>query len=139
MDFIQHNILMVVLAVVSGSLLVFTSFRRGGGRNAVTPTQATILINRENAQIIDIRESDDYINGHLPEARNISESRLDERVGELDKFKDTPLILVCQSGARTAAACKKLEGLGFNRVHSLDGGINAWREAGLPLKRGSKK
>lgn len=139
MDFIQHNILMVVLAVVSGSLLLFTSLRRGGGHNAVTPTQATILINRENAQVVDVRESDDYVSGHLPEARNIPEARLEERVGELDKFKDTPLILVCQSGGRTAAACKKLEGLGFNRVHSLDGGINAWREAGLPLKRGSKK
>ena len=58
-----------------------------------------------------------------------------DRVG----LQDTPLLVVCQTGARSASACSQLAKLGFTKTHNLDGGINAWRTAGLPLKKGSKK
>jgi rhodanese-related sulfurtransferase len=139
LEFIQQNILLVAIAVTSGTMLVVMSFRRPGGGSSLTSTQATLLINRENAQIIDVREHDEYVAGHLPESRHIPAGRLEERAGELDKLKDTPLILICQSGARSTGACKQLAKLGFSKVHNLDGGINAWRAAGLPLKKGAKK
>lgn len=139
MEFIQQNIYLVAIAVISGTMLVLMSFRRPGDSNALTATQATLLINRENAQIIDVREHNEYVAGHLPESRHIPAGRLEERAGELDKLKDTPLILICQSGARSTGACKQLAKLGFSKVHNLDGGIDAWRAAGLPLKKGSKK
>ncbi len=139
MEFIQQNLYLVALAAISGGMLLFTSLRRPGGRNSLTPTQATLLINREDAQVIDVREPDEYVAGHLPESRNFPLGQLDERAGELDKFKDVPLILICLSGARSSGACSRLEKLGFTKVHNLDGGINAWRAAGLPLKKGAKK
>ena len=139
MEFIQQNLSLIAIAVVSGVMLAFMSFRRPGGRNSLTPTQATLMINREDAQIIDVSEPDEYVAGHLPESRNFPLGRLEERVSELSKFKDAPLILICQTGARSTGACKTLEKLGFSKVHSLEGGINAWRTAGLPLKKGSKK
>lgn len=141
LDFILQNIYLVVIAVVSGGMLLVLSVRGGGGggRHAVNSTQATMLINRENAEVVDVREPDEYAAGHLPESRNIPVARLEERVGELDKLKDTPLILVCQTGNRSGGNCGKLEKLGFAKVHSLEGGINAWRAAGLPLKKGSRK
>lgn len=140
MEFIQQNIFLVVIAVVSGiALLVQTIRRPGSGGNALNATQATQLINREDAQVIDVREPGEYANGHLPEARNIPLARIEERAGELDKYKDSPLLVVCQTGARSASACKQLGKLGFSRVHNLEGGIDAWRTAGLPLKRGAKK
>jgi len=139
LEFIQQNIYIVIIAAVSGGMLLFHSFNKTGGRGGITPTQATLLINRENAQIIDLSEPDEYAAGHLPESRNIPVSRLDERESELDKFKDTPVILVCQTGARSPAIVKRLEKLGFTKVHSLDGGLKAWTAAGLPLKRGAKK
>ena len=89
--------------------------------------------------LIDVREPDEYVSGHVPDARNIPLSRLDERIGELDKFKDAPVILVCQTGARSGDACRKLEKKGFTKLHNLEGGIAAWRTAGLPLKKGAKK
>ncbi|MEO8411623.1 MAG: rhodanese-like domain-containing protein [Propionivibrio sp.] len=49
------------------------------------------------------------------------------------------MVVVCQNGARSATACKQLEKLGFTRAQNLDGGINAWRTAGFPLKKGAKK
>ena len=139
MEFIQQNIYLVIIAAVSGGMLLYHSFNKTGTRGGVTHAQATLLINRENAEVIDIREPDEYTAGHLPESRNIPASRIDERIGELEKFKDAPLILVCQTGARTAAVMKRLEKLGFSKLHALDGGIKGWGEAGLPLKRGAKK
>lgn len=139
MEFIQQNILLVAVAVVSGSMLLALSFRRPGGAHSVTPTQATLLINRENAQLIDIREPNEYVNGHLSEARNIPTASLAERAGELEPFKEKPVILVCQSGARSSAACSTLTKLGFSKVYSLEGGVGAWSEAGLPLKKGARK
>ena len=139
MEFIQQNLLLVLLAVGSGAALVFTSLRRPGGRNGVTPTQATLLINRENALVIDVRAADEYVAGHLPDSRNIPLDQLEARAVELDSKKDAPLILVCQTGARSAGACKQLEKLGFTRVNNLEGGIAGWRSAGLPLKKGAKK
>ena len=60
------------------------------------------------------------------------------RLDDLAAHKESPLILVCQSGARSGDACKKLEKLGFAKTHNLSGGIAAWRTAGLPLKKGKK-
>ena len=139
MEFIQQNIILVILAVLSGGLVVATFLQRQGGHNSVSANQATQLINREDAQILDVREPDEYVTGHLPESRNIPLGRLDERAGELDKLKDSPLILVCQNGARSSGACKQLEKLGFTKAKNLEGGINAWRIAGFPLKKGAKK
>ena len=139
MEFIQQNLILIAAAVVSGTMLLFMSIRRPGGANALSPTQATQLINREDAQVIDVREADEYVSGHLPESRNFPLGALAERAGELDKFKDSPLILICQSGARSGGACKTLAKLGFTKVYNLEGGITAWRAAGLPLKKGSKK
>jgi rhodanese-related sulfurtransferase len=139
LEFIQQNMYLVAIAVVSGIALLVVSFRRPGDRNSLTSTQATMLINREDAQVIDVREPDEYVAGHLPESRNIPLGRLEERAGELDKFKDTPLILVCQTGSRSTGACKQLIKLGFARVHNLEGGLGGWQAAGLPLKKGAKK
>ena len=139
MEFIQQNILYVAMAVISGVLTIFSFLIRPPSRNSVSPNQATQLINREDAQVVDVREADEYSAGHLADSRNIPLAQLAERASELDRFKIVPVILVCQTGARTPGAVKQLEKLGFAKVHDLEGGINAWREAGLPLKKGSKK
>ena len=139
MEFIQQNILLVALAVVSGVMLILSFVRNPGTRNALSSTQATLLINRENAQVVDVRENSENVDGHLPESRNIPFGQLDERIGDFPASKETPLILVCQTGARSGDACRKLEKQGFTRAYNLAGGIAAWRTAGLPLKKGAKK
>ena len=101
MEFIQQdwNWAWATLAAVSGTLLLVTSVR-GGGRG-VSPAQATQLINREDAHILDVREVDEYAAGHLPDAVNIPGGKLAERIGELEKFKDKPIIVCCASGMRS--------------------------------------
>src|SRR5574343_1269223 len=138
MEFVTQNVLLVSLVVVSGLSLLWPAFARPSG-NGVNPGEATLLINREDAVIIDVREPDEYAAGHLPESRNIPAGKLEERVGELEKYKDTPLILVCQSGARSAGSCARLGKLGFAKTHNLAGGVGAWVEAGLPIRKGGRK
>ena len=139
MEFIQQNSMLITAAVISGGMFLVFTFYRPGSKNALTTTQATLLINREDAVVIDVRKSEEYVAGHLPESRNIPLSELEDRVSELDKLKDTPLIIVCQTGARSEGACTKLEKLGFSKTNNLQGGIAAWRDAGLPIKKGNKK
>jgi rhodanese-related sulfurtransferase len=97
------------------------------------------LINHEDALVIDVREQSEYVDGHVPESRNIPLSQLESRIGEIEKFKESPLILVCRSGARSSSACSRLVKLGFTKVNNLDGGVGDWAHAGLPLKKGTKK
>ena len=117
-------------------MLVVTSLRGGRG---ISPTQATALINREDATVIDVRETAEFAAGHLPSARHIPLGELAKRLGELDKLKDKPVILNCQSGGRSASACAILAKAGFSQVHNLEGGIEAWVQAGMPISRQKKK
>lgn len=135
-EFIQHNLLLVVLTLTSGAMLLWPMLRPGG--KEVSPTDATLMINRENAVFIDVRSPAEFVAGHVADSINIPREKLSERVAELEKFKDRPLILNCASGVRAGGACTDLRKLGFDKVFSLAGGMNAWVQAGLPLKKGSK-
>ncbi|WP_300443045.1 rhodanese-like domain-containing protein [Zoogloea sp.] len=136
MEFIQQNWYWAALAAVSGTLLVVQTLR-GGGRG-LSPAQATALINREDAIVIDVREAGEFAAGHLLNARHIPLGELDKRIGELDKLKNKPVILSCQSGSRSASACSILQKAGFASVHNLEGGIAAWEQAGMPVSRKKK-
>ncbi len=137
MDFIQANILTIAIAILSFIMLLWPGFRQSG--KSVTTAQATQLINREDALIIDVRESHEYAAGHMPDARNIPLKDLAAKADELAGYKEKPLILVCASGVRSGQGCSQLEKLGFTKLNNLDGGVAAWEKAGLPIKRGSKK
>lgn len=134
-EFIQQNWYWAALAAVSGGLLIATSLKGGSG---VSPARATQLINREDALVVDVREANEYAAGHLLNARHIPLGELDKRLGELEKFKDKPIILNCQSGSRSASACGVLRKAGFTQVHNLEGGIAAWEQAGMPVSRKRK-
>ena len=129
--FLQQNIMWVALAAVSGGMLVWPLFTGGGG-DAVSPAAATQLLNREDAVVLDVRETGEWSAGHIPNARHIAMGQLDKRIHELDKFKARPIIVCCASGNRSSSACGRLKKAGFEKVFNLSGGIGAWTEAGLP-------
>ncbi len=137
MDFIYQNILLIALVVVSGVALILPMLM-GSGANDVNPAAATLLINREDAQVIDVREAEEFAAGHLPDARNVPLAKLADRIGEIERFKDRPVIVCCASGVRAGKACGQLGKLGFAKVHNLSGGIDAWVAAGYPVKKGTR-
>ena len=137
MDFIQQNILLVTVVVFSGSMLIWQTIQAAGGKQ-VSPADATRMLNREDAVIIDVRSPAEFAAGHAPDSLNIPTDKLKERLTELDKFKGRPLILNCATGARSTSACAILRKLGVENVFNLAGGMNAWVDAGLPIRKGHK-
>ncbi len=99
----------------------------------VSPTEATLLVNREDALVLDIRSNDDFKRGHITGARNIPQAQLSSQLGKLENSKDTPIIVVCQAGMSAQGAAKQLLTAGFSRVSVLSGGMNKWSEASLPV------
>jgi rhodanese-related sulfurtransferase len=132
MEFVQQNMIWVTLALVSGGMLLWPLVA-GGDVSSLSPAQATLLMNREDALVLDVRETGEWSSGHITGARHITLAQLEKRLSELDKFKETPIIVVCATGNRSSSACGQLKKSGFGKVYSLGGGISSWIEANLPL------
>ena len=134
-QFIQNNLLLFVVAFVSGAMLLWPLVRRSSGGPWVNPAQATHLINREDALVVDVREPGEYGTGHILGAKNVPLARLEDGGADLAKRKDRPLIVYCDTGNRSAKAISALRKHGFARVMNLSGGLGAWQQAGLPVEK----
>ena len=138
MEFLQQNWYWAALAVASGGWLSVELIRSRGDTSQLSPVQATLLINREDAIILDVREQGDYAKGHIPNARHIPLSEFARRSAEMEKWKGPPLILCCASGGRSESAGAQLRKAGFDKVYNLRGGMMEWEKAGQPISRKKK-
>jgi rhodanese-related sulfurtransferase len=134
LTFLLQNWFLVLAAVVSGALLLWPMITRGAA-GGITTAEAVRLINREKGVLIDVSEPAEYGAGHAAGARNIPFGSL-ESARNLPTNKALPLILICPSGARAGRAVGLLKKAGYENVQSVAGGLNAWREANLPLEKG---
>ncbi len=134
MKFIIDNWMLMTVALASGGMLFWPVFKGASG-GSLTATGAVQLINREKAVVIDICEAAEFAAGHVGGARNIPLSQLEEKLPVAVKNKALPLILVCQSGARSSRAQGIAKKLGYERAQSLNGGLGAWRAANLPIEK----
>ena len=132
MPFLQQNVFLVIIALTSGGFLLWSFIDRKGGMD-ITPAQATLKINREDAVVLDVRDTSEWSKGRIPNARHITLGQLEERLSELEKVKDRPIVVYCASGNRSATACGKLKKAGFAQVFNLAGGLPAWSDANLPV------
>jgi rhodanese-related sulfurtransferase len=98
----------------------------------ISPTEARRLLN-EGATLLDIREADEYAREKIPGARHLPLSKLDET--DLALHAGRPVIFHCRSGARTQSQAPRLAGkaAGTCEAFILEGGIDAWKKAGLPV------
>jgi len=137
--FLQKNPLNLVLfglAVTSGGMLLYPLLTRGVRAVAeVGPIEAVTLINRKDAQVLDVRDESEFAKGHINNARHLPEKELDGRMKEIEKFKAKPIIVSCGNGRRSAAVVANLRKKGFTDVVALRGGIGAWQQAGMPLEK----
>ena len=135
LKFVTDNIFLVAVALVSGGMLIWPALRRGAGGASVTTLEATLLINQQDALVLDVRDASEYGKGHMLHARSIPLDSLDARAGELEKQKAKPVIVVCDTGNRSGKAASLLRKRGFEKVFTLGGGVGAWQQAGLPLEK----
>jgi rhodanese-related sulfurtransferase len=90
----------------------------------------------EKFVLVDVREESEYAKDHLPGAihlgKGVIERDIEERVPDLN----TPMILYCGGGFRSALAADNLQKMGYKHVISMDGGVRGWREKGFPMTKG---
>ena len=134
MKFIIDNWMLIALAMFSGALLL-APIVRGAVATGLGANEAVQLMNREKAVVIDICEPNEFAVGHVVGAKNIPIGDLQAKLGSAVKNKKLPIILMCQSGARSSRAVATAKGLGFEQVHSLGGGLVAWKAANLPVEK----
>lgn len=97
----------------------------------VSPTEASKK-QAEGAIVIDVRESDDFAQGHARDAIHISRGVLEMRIEGVAADPATPILCYCGGGSRSALAADSLQKMGYTNVASIAGGFKAWKEAGLP-------
>ena len=134
MKFFIDNWMLIALAVVSGTLLLGPVIQ-GAVNTGLSANDAVQLINREKAVVVDVCEPAEYAAGHIVGSKNIPLGDLQAKLAGAVKNKSLPLILVCQSGARSARAVATAKTLGFEQAQSLGGGLAAWKRANLPVEK----
>ena len=134
MDFVIENWMLIFIALSSGVALMLPNLQNMGSAG-VTPTQAVLMINREKANIVDVRSAEEFATGHLIGARHVPVERLQDDLSKTITDKKRPLILVCASGMRSGRALGIAKAQGFEQAHSLGGGLKIWQEANLPLEK----
>jgi len=135
LQFVQTNWMLILIFFLSGAMLVWPSIqRRTSGMTDVGTMQATRLLNSEKAVVLDVRETREFTEGKVPGALHIPLSQLKERVGELEKMKERPVITYCARGQRSRSAGSTLQRAGFTKLYNLIGGHKAWKDAGMPLE-----
>jgi rhodanese-related sulfurtransferase len=138
LQFLQNNWYLILILIVSGGMLLWPLFQgRFSSAREVGAFEATTLINRRNAVVLDVREPAEYEGGRIPNAVHLPHSQLASRGHELKKLLSRPVIAYCDRGANSRSAAGALSKLGFAEVYTLRGGLRAWSEAGLPTEKGA--
>ncbi len=134
MNFIAYNWMLITIALSSGFFLLLPVMQ-GAATSGLSPTEAVQCMNREKGVVVDVCGRDEYAQGHIKGALNVPLDQLEANLGQAVKNKSTPLILSCASGMRSKRAQAIAQKLGYEKVHSLQGGLKAWKEANLPVAK----
>lgn len=134
MDFFldQNNLIFLFVAIASGVMLMLPNLLKGGGKT-VSAQQAVQLANQQDGIFLDVRSHEAFKSGSIPQARHLPAADLQAKLGSLPK--DKPIIVVCDQGRDSARAAGTLRKQGYDKVVSLEGGLNAWAQGGLPLSK----
>ena len=134
----NHYLLSFSLAAVIFLLIQDLISNSFNGYESISPLIAVTKMNDDKTQIIDVREPNEFLKSHIENAVNIPLGKIEEKLPSLEKHKTHPIIVVCQTGARSVPACKTLTKAGFGHVFNMLGGMQSWEENKLPIKISNK-
>lgn len=130
MLFMSEQWILVSILAILVSAWMFVEGKRGG--KALNMHQVTMLVNKGEAVVLDVREAKDYKAGHIVDAINIPQQKLASRVTELEKYKEKTIILVDKMGQTVGAAAKVLQENEYT-VNRMQGGMMEWTGQNLPV------
>ncbi len=134
----NHPVLSALLAV-SLAMVIGVEIRGRGRRGTdLTPAEAVRAIN-DGGVVVDVRGTSTFEQGHIIDAVNVPLSEMEQKIGSLQKHKNGTLLVCCDNGLTAGKAAGLLREQGFPAVTTLKGGLNAWRQEGLPLQTGKAR
>lgn len=138
MEFARNHLVLCLAWVVLLVLVIVTTFKGLFSKvKTVSRGEATHLINKQDAVVVDVRSRDDYRKGHISGAVNLAATDIKKgNLAEIEKFKTQPVIVVCATGQSAGEAASQLSAAGFVNVSVLKDGISGWSGENLPLVRG---
>lgn len=135
-EFIANHLFLFSLLIALTILLIWNLLGdRLSGIKAIIPAELTRLINHEDALVVDLRNQENFGQGHIINARNYPLAEIEEKKSELSSYKEKPIVLYCQNGIEAGRISRALKHDGFNRVSILKGGLHAWKNAGMPVTK----
>jgi len=135
-EFVANHLFLFSLLLSILMLLIWNFYGDVlSGVKISSPGEVTRLINREDAQVVDIRSQKEFENGHIIDAIHVAADELGGQVEKLKKYKDKGVIFCCASGSVSIKEARKLMNEGFEKVYCLKGGILSWQNARLPLSK----
>jgi rhodanese-related sulfurtransferase len=130
---IEHWELAVLFVVLLLACVANEVAHRSFGIPCVGPQKAVYLINHQRALVVDIRQEEAFAKGHIVGSMNVPSLLLESKLNVLKKQLDIPVIVVCTNGQESAKVAKILKTQGFKALYRMQGGLQAWKEADLPL------
>ena len=131
LNFLVDNYLAVLLLIFLLFALMIYESRKGGKK--IDASEATRIINKENAVVIDLRTSAEFNTGTIAGAINLQPDTIDMDNSLFKANEKDHIILVCKLGSSSSPVGGRLIKQGFENVYILSGGIQGWVQAGLPL------
>jgi rhodanese-related sulfurtransferase len=132
--FILDNWMLIVIALSSGFFLLLPVVQNASA-SGISPTEAVQCMNREKGVVIDVSTKEEFAASHIKTSLSVPLEEIETRLQAVAKNKSVPLIMVCESGMRAKRAQALAQKLGYEKVHSLQGGLQAWKEANLPVSK----
>jgi len=132
-EFVTNHVELSGIFIALLAALWFTEKSRSG--RSISPQEATLMLNRDEAVIVDVRDKKDYNEGKISGSVHIPFGNLKERVSELEKYKDKQIVVVDKMGQHSGMAGKTLQAAGFENVCRMTGGISEWSNSNMPLVR----
>jgi len=139
-DFVQGNMLLAIAFAGIVVALIMNIYKTSTAKyKEISPAQLTQFINRDEGVVIDIRTKDEFKQGHITGAVHVLPSEIkSDSVPSLEKYKESPITVVCKSGQAAVENANLLAKAGYENVYLLKGGILSWSDAKMPLVRGKK-
>jgi rhodanese-related sulfurtransferase len=130
-EFIGNHLLPSAMWVITlGAIMMY---HQRTGASSIGPQKAVMLINRQGAVVVDVREKKEFDTGHIVDSINIPLAKLKQRLSELRKHKEKPIVVVCKLGQHSSDAAKTLQESDYAEVFRLSGGLTEWKAQSLPL------
>lgn len=135
-QFITEHYIMSTLWLVVFIMLVMDIFKRRFSTVASLSPQEAVLVTNRGGIFVDIRSEEEFNQGHIHNSRQLTLQNIREgNIKTLERFKDAPIVTVCNYGNTARSAAASLVKAGFSNVSILQGGLQAWRGANLPLSK----